>query len=84
LLLGALAIGVDELAAGVALGAFHQPIGLVVGAIAAQAFIASMVGLRVGWALGTRAGTRAGLAAGLVLIGVAVWLAGLHLARISV
>jgi putative Mn2+ efflux pump MntP len=75
MLLVALSVSMDELAVGVALGAFRLPLVPVIAAIAAQAFVASLLGLRLGSALGERIGRRAGLLAGLSLCAVAAWLA---------
>jgi putative Mn2+ efflux pump MntP len=79
MLLAALAIGLDELAAGLALGAFRQRPELVIGAIAIQAFGAGMLGLKIGSAVGSRAGVQAQLLSGLALVAVALWLAALQL-----
>ncbi len=75
MLLPALSVSMDELAVGVALGAFRLPLIPVIAAIAAQAFVASLLGLRLGSALGERIGRPAGLLAGLSLCAVAAWLA---------
>jgi manganese efflux pump family protein len=74
LLLIALGVSLDELAVGLALGALRLPVWPVVIAVAAQASVVSLLGLRLGAALGARAGTRATLLAGMVLCVIALWL----------
>ncbi|HWE63942.1 MAG TPA: manganese efflux pump [Chloroflexota bacterium] len=72
LLVVALSVSLDELAVGLAFGTLRLPIVPVLIAIAAQAVVVSLLGLRLGAALGARAGARATLLAGLVLCLVAV------------
>lgn len=75
LLLVALSVSLDELAVGLALGTLRLPVIPVAVAIALQALVVSLLGLRLGAALGARAGARATLVAGGVLCLVAIWVA---------
>jgi putative Mn2+ efflux pump MntP len=79
LVAAALGVSLDELAVGLALGSLRLPVLPVVAAIAGQALLASLLGLRMGSALGARAGARAGLLAGAALCAVALWLAAWQL-----
>jgi manganese efflux pump family protein len=75
LVLAALSVSLDELAVGLAFGTLRLQLVPVVTAIAVQAVVASLLGLRLGAVLGARAGARAALLAGLALCGVGLWLA---------
>jgi putative Mn2+ efflux pump MntP len=83
LLLAAVSIGFDELAAGVALGALKQPLAPVLAAIIVQALVVSLLGLSLGSRLGKRAGRRAEGLAGLALVVMAIALAGMNVAGIK-
>ncbi len=71
-LLTGFGISTDELAMGFPLGALRLPIGAVLAAIAAQAFVATVVGIligrRVNSALGMRASRTAAVAAGAAFL----------------
>lgn len=71
----ALSVSLDELAVGTALGTLRLPVIPVVIALAAQALIVSLLGLKLGAALGERIGARATMVAGTVLCLLAVWVA---------
>ncbi|HXW87709.1 MAG TPA: manganese efflux pump [Streptosporangiaceae bacterium] len=75
LVLSGLALSVDNLAAGFALGSYHASV--VVGAvtIGAVSVTLALLGLELGARLGARAGERAGLLAGLLLIAIGVAIA---------
>lgn len=75
LVLAGLALSVDNLAAGFALGSYHASV--VVGAltIGAVSVALALAGLELGARLGARAGERAGLLAGLLLIAIGVAIA---------
>ncbi|MGH2347227.1 MAG: manganese efflux pump MntP family protein, partial [Chloroflexota bacterium] len=73
LLVVALGVSLDELAVGLALGTLRLPVAPVVIAIAVQALVVSLVGLRLGAVLGARIGARATMVAGGVLCVLAVW-----------
>lgn len=75
LLIVALSVSLDELAVGLALGTLRLPVVPVVIAIATQALVVSLLGLRLGAALGARVGNRATLVAGSVLCLLALWVA---------
>lgn len=76
--LAAIALGVsislDELAIGFTLGLAHLPITLVVIAIAAQALLASQLGLALGARIGATVGDRAEQLAGLALLALGAYL----------
>lgn len=74
LLLTGLAVSLDELAVGLALGVLHVPLGPALAYIALQAFVLTFVGLALGARLGRHLGERAELVAGVVLalLGVAL------------
>ncbi len=76
LLLAGLAVSLDELAVGLALGVLHVPLGPALAYIALQAFVLTFIGLALGTRLGARLGGRAELVAGvtLALLGLAVLL----------
>ncbi len=67
-----LGISTDEIAVGFPLGALQLPVGAVLAAIAAQAFLVTyggiLIGRRVGVTLGMRASRIAALAAGIAFV----------------
>jgi putative Mn2+ efflux pump MntP len=65
-----LALSVDNLAVGFALGAYHVSLPLAVAVIGAVSVTLSLLGLELGDRLGARAGERGGYLGGIVLIGV--------------
>ncbi len=65
-----LALSVDNLAVGFALGAYRVPVGLAVAVIALVSAAMSLAGLEVGARLGSAATAHGELAAGVVLAGV--------------
>jgi putative Mn2+ efflux pump MntP len=65
-----LALSVDNLAVGFALGAYHVSLPLAVAVIGAVSVALSLLGLELGDRLGARAGERGGYLGGIVLIGV--------------
>ncbi len=67
-----LALSVDNLAVGFALGAYRVPVGLAVAVIAVVSVAMSLAGLELGARLGRAAGAHGELAAGVVLVGVGV------------
>jgi putative Mn2+ efflux pump MntP len=69
-----LSISLDELAIGFTLGLLRLPILLVIGLIAAQAFVLSQLGLHLGGRLGSRAREGAERLAGLALATLGVGL----------
>jgi manganese efflux pump family protein len=75
LLITGLALSIDNLAVGFALGTYH--VGLVAAAvvIGAVSVAMSLIGLELGRYLGDRAGDRGEILGGLVLIGVGVAIA---------
>jgi putative Mn2+ efflux pump MntP len=73
LLVVALSVSLDELAVGLALGTLRLPVAPVVIAIAVQALVVSLLGLRLGAVVGAGIGARATMVAGGVLCGLAVW-----------
>jgi putative Mn2+ efflux pump MntP len=70
LLVTGLALSVDNLAVGFALGAYHVSLPLAVAVIGAVSVALSLLGLELGDRLGARAGERGGYLGGIVLIGV--------------
>jgi putative Mn2+ efflux pump MntP len=76
--LAAIALGVsislDELAIGFTLGLAHLPITLVIITIAAQALLASQLGLALGARIGATVRDRAEQLAGLVLLALGAYL----------
>lgn len=68
LILAALSVSTDEMAAGLSLGALHLPIGLTAALIGLQAFVLSLVGIALGRAVGERVREGAERLAGLVLM----------------
>jgi manganese efflux pump family protein len=75
LVLAGLALSVDNLAVGFALGSYHTPV--VVGAVTIGAVSVglALIGLELGGRLGARAGQRGGQLAGLLLIAVGALIA---------
>jgi putative Mn2+ efflux pump MntP len=62
----AVAIAVDKLAVGLSFAVLEAPLGLLIGIVAFQAFLATLLGLALGTRLGKRAGDAAEIVAGLV------------------
>jgi putative Mn2+ efflux pump MntP len=75
LVLAGLALSVDNLAAGFALGSYHASILVGAVTIGAVSVCMALLGLELGARLGARAGQRGGQLAGLALIGVGVAIA---------
>ena len=67
-----LSISLDELVIGFSLGLLGLPVGLVIAAIAVQAFTVTQLGLRLGSHVSERLREAAELIAGLALIGLAI------------
>jgi putative Mn2+ efflux pump MntP len=70
LLVTGLALSIDNLAVGFALGTFHIALLLAAVVIGAVSVTMSLAGLELGRRLGARAGSRGEIIGGLVLIGV--------------
>jgi putative Mn2+ efflux pump MntP len=70
-----LALSIDNLAAGFALGTYHVSLVVAVVVIGAVSVTLSLLGLELGDRLGARTGDRGELLGGLVLIGVGMALA---------
>lgn len=70
LIITGLAISVDNLAAGLALGAFHVGLAVAAATIGGVSVALSLTGLELGAQIGARAGQRGELLGGLVLITV--------------
>jgi manganese efflux pump family protein len=70
LLITGLAISVDNLAVGFALGSFHIALAVAAITIGAVSVGLSLIGLELGAQIGARAGQRGGLLGALVLIAV--------------
>jgi manganese efflux pump family protein len=70
LVITGLAISIDNLAVGFALGAFHVSLAVAAVTIGAISVAMSLVGLELGAQIGARVGQRGELLGGLVLIGV--------------
>jgi putative Mn2+ efflux pump MntP len=70
LLVTGLALSIDNLAVGFALGTYHVSLALAVVVIGAVSVAMSLVGLELGSRLGAMAGDRGEILGGLVLIGV--------------
>jgi putative Mn2+ efflux pump MntP len=68
LLVTGLALSVDNLAAGFALGTYHASLVTAVVVIAAVSVVLSLIGLELGSRIGTRFGRRSELLGGIVLI----------------
>lgn len=75
LLVTGLALSIDNLAVGFALGAYHVSVVLAAVVIGAVSVALSLIGLELGSRLGTRTGERGELIGGLVLIGVGIAIA---------
>ena len=75
LLVTGLALSIDNLAVGFALGTYHVSLLLAAVVIGAVSVALSLLGLELGRSLGTRTGERSEYIGGLVLIGVGVALA---------
>jgi putative Mn2+ efflux pump MntP len=75
LLVTGVALSIDNLAVGFALGTFHVSVAVAALVIGAVSITMSLLGLELGSRLGTRAGDRGELVGGLVLIGVGVAIA---------
>jgi putative Mn2+ efflux pump MntP len=75
LLVTGLALSIDNLAVGFALGAFHVSFLLAAVLIGAVSIAMSLLGLELGGRLGSKAGDRGELVGGLVLVGVGVAIA---------
>jgi manganese efflux pump family protein len=67
-----LALSVDNLAAGFALGTYHVPIVLAAVLIGVVSAAMSLAGMELGARLGTAAGPRSELAAGAILVAVGI------------
>jgi manganese efflux pump family protein len=72
LLITGLALSIDNLAVGFALGAYHVSLPLAAVIIGTVSVALSLAGLELGARIGARAGQRGELLGGLVLIGVGV------------
>lgn len=72
LLVSALALSIDNLAVGFALGTYHVSLAVAAAVIGGVSVAMSLVGLELGARIGTVAGRRGELAGGLMLIGVGV------------
>jgi putative Mn2+ efflux pump MntP len=72
LLVTGIALSIDNLAVGFALGTYHVSLPLAVVVIGAVSVVMSLVGLELGARIGMRAGQRGELLGGLVLIGVGI------------
>jgi len=75
LLITGMALSIDNLAVGFALGTYHVSFAIAAIAIGAVSVAMSLIGLELGHRLGTRAGGRGELLGGLVLIGVGIAIA---------
>jgi manganese efflux pump family protein len=75
LLVTGLALSIDNLAVGFALGAYHVTLALAVAVIGAVSVALSLLGLELGARLGARTGERGELLSGLILIAVGIALA---------
>jgi putative Mn2+ efflux pump MntP len=72
LLVTGLALSIDNLAVGFALGTYHVSLALAAVVIGAVSVVMSLAGLELGGRIGLRAGQHGELLGGLVLIGVGV------------
>jgi putative Mn2+ efflux pump MntP len=72
LLVTGIALSIDNLAVGFALGTYHVSIALAAVVIGAVSVVMSLIGLELGARIGMRAGQRGELLGGLVLIGVGI------------
>ncbi len=77
-MLAGFAISTDELAVGFPMGAARLPIGWILVAIAAQAFVVTFFGIAIGRRLGVKTGAGTAHTAGIVA-GVAFMALGLYL-----
>lgn len=75
LLVTGIALSVDNLAVGFALGAYHVSLAVAAIVIGAVSVTMSLIGLELGHQLGSRTGERGEILGGLVLIGVGVAIA---------
>jgi manganese efflux pump family protein len=75
LLVTGIALSIDNLAVGFALGTFHVSLVVAAVVIGAVSITMSLLGLELGSRLGARTGERGELVGGLVLIGVGVAIA---------
>ena len=75
LLITGIALSIDNLAVGFALGTYHVSLPLAAAAIGAVSVGLSLVGLELGNRLGVKTGERGEYMSGLVLIGVGVAIA---------
>jgi manganese efflux pump family protein len=75
LLVTGIALSIDNLAVGFALGAYHVSLVLATAVIGAVSVALSLIGLELGSRLGAKAGERGALIGGMVLIGVGVAIA---------
>ena len=75
LLVTGLALSIDNLAVGFALGTYHVSLIVAAVVIGAVSVAMSLIGLELGRVLGERAGERGEILGGLVLIGVGVAIA---------
>jgi manganese efflux pump family protein len=72
LLISGVALSIDNLAVGFALGTFHVSVALAAIVIGAISVSMSLIGLELGHRIGSRTGARGELVGGLVLIGVGI------------
>src|SRR5258708_37423823 len=72
LLVTGVALSIDNLAVGFALGTYHVSLPLAATVIGTVSVVMSLAGLELGARIGMRAGQRGELLGGLVLIGVGV------------
>jgi manganese efflux pump family protein len=70
LLVTGIALSIDNLAVGFALGAYHVGLPLAAAVIGTVSVVMSLAGLELGARIGMRAGQRGEFLGGLVLIGV--------------
>jgi putative Mn2+ efflux pump MntP len=75
LLVAGLALSVDNLAVGFALGTFHVNLAVAAIVIGVVSVAMALVGLELGGRIGARVGDRGELVGGLVLIGVGITVA---------
>lgn len=75
LLATGLALSIDNLAVGFALGAYHVSLPLAAAVIGTVSVALSLAGLEIGARIGARAGRHGELLGGLILIGVGVAIA---------
>jgi putative Mn2+ efflux pump MntP len=75
LLVTGLALSIDNLAVGFALGAYHVSLILAAVVIGAVSVALSLIGLELGRRLGARTGRQGELVGGIVLIGVGIAIA---------